>query len=527
MNRHVVDRFQKLLEVNQPIIYIEDFDFVRVDQIIEAVEKAADSMKIAEWNPATGHTNFKTKEKMPDDFALKEFLMEAYAPDTDVKRLKKKGMNPAIYVLREINELIDQPEIKTLLALIAQRHLYEEGYDIYIVLSSAVKKVPVEIEKYVADLDIWPMPGEHLEEEREEYLTQIERLISEHGEANNYNIGEKARKELRQLLTGMRPFDIDRMIDMAMSKNGTLDLEDKDLLESQKKSMVKQSGVLELIETPETIDSIGGLNNLKKYLSRKAKIYRNLSTAIEDYGISIPKGVFIVGMPGCGKSLCAKASSAIFGVPLLKLDMGSLMGKYVGESEANLRKAIRIAEAVSPCILWIDEIEKALSGVANDENDVIRRMYGAFLTWMQDKQSAVYVIATANSADNLPPELKRKGRFDEIFCVNLPDRSERQEIFKVHLKKRKGNRAKWSGISVDSLASKMANLSEGCNGADIESIINESVEEWFLSGGVGNFGDILENHTKGVVNISQSCKDQINKMKAAFNEGAFVDASKE
>lgn len=520
MNNFVISRFQKLIEVNQPIICIEDFDFVRVDEVIRTVAKG---MVIREWNPATGNTDFQFKRREANTVDLRDFLLNIYAPDTKIERLRND--NPAIFVLREINDYLDQPEIKTLLALISQRHLYEDGYDRYIVLSSAIRKVPIEIEKYVADLDIWPMPGTNLKTEREEYLLQIERLINEHCEVNHYIIEEESRKELRLLLTGMRPFDIDRMIDMAMSKNGSLDLDDRALIESQKKAMVKQSGVLELIETPEDISSIGGLGNLKKYLLQKANIFNNLTTATVEYGVSIPKGVFIVGMPGCGKSLCAKASSAIFNIPLLKLDMGSLMGKYVGESEANLRKAIKMAEAVSPCILWIDEIEKAFSGVSNDNNGILQRMFGFFLSWMQDKQCAVYVIATANNAENLPPELKRKGRFDEIFCVNLPNLSERKEIFKVHLEKRKGNREKWENIQIDNLVSTMASLSEGCNGADIESVINESVEEWFLSRPDSNFPEILEKNTRNVISISTSCKEQITNLKTLLKKGSFVDAS--
>lgn len=180
---------------------------------------------------------------------------------------------------------------------------------------------------------------------------------------------------------------------------------------------------------------------------------------------------------------------------------------------------------VTPCILWVDEIEKAFSGVSNDDNGTLRRMFGFFLTWMQDKQSAVYVIATANNAENLPPELKRKGRFDEIFCVNLPDNSERQEIFKVHLNKKKGKREIWEKINIDILASEMSGLSEGCNGADIESIINESVEEWFLNGSSSDFSEILRNHTMNVISISKSCKEQIDGMKSAFKKGSFVNAS--
>lgn len=255
---------------------------------------------------------------------------------------------------------------------------------------------------------------------------------------------------------------------------------------------------------------------LKEYVKRKAKIYNRLPEAIHNK-LTIPKGVFIVGMPGCGKSLCAKASATRFACPLLKLDMGSMMGKYVGESEANLRKAIKIAEASAPCIVWIDEIEKAFSGIGG--NDILTRMFGYFLSWMQDKKSAVYVIATANNAKSLPPELKRKGRFDEIFCVNLPSAKECEAILNVHLK-RVGKSLPENDIKA--LASICCK--EGFNGADIEAAVNETLEDCFLEKSKRFDKDALEGTIKKTVSIAKSCGDQISEMKAQFANNCFKDA---
>ena len=210
--------------------------------------------------------------------------------------------------------------------------------------------------------------------------------------------------------------------------------------------------------------------------------------------------------------------------PLLRMDMGSMMGKYVGESEGNLRKAIKIAEAAAPCILWIDEIEKAFSGVGSGNESYTTRMFGYFLSWMQDKVSSVYVIATANNADSLPPELKRKGRFDEIFCVNLPNVEECKSIFEVCLKK--GNRKElYKNIVIpDSLA--RYTKEKGFNGADIDSVVNDSLEEIFES--KGNFqylSDKLLEVAKRTVCIKESCKEQIIKMEEAFKNNCFIDAS--
>ena len=397
-----------------------------------------------------------------------------------------------------------------MIKLIAQRKLYDRDYNTTVIIVSSVLKVPQELEKYVSYLDI-PIPEDD----------EINQLIDEHVEVNCYdNFKDEDRKKLMPSLKGMTSFEIDRMLDMAMSSNGSLSAEDTEMILQQKKAMVKKSGLLELIDTPASLKDIGGLDALKNYLQNKSKVITDLPKA-QEFGVSIPKGVFIVGMPGCGKSLCAKASAALFNTPLLKLDMGSMMGKYVGESEGNLRKAIKIAEAAAPCVLWIDEIEKAFSGVGGN-NDIMDRMFGYFLSWMQEKKSSVYVIATANNADDLRPELKRKGRFDEIFCVNLPNKEERKDIFKIHIKN-KNKRLDEAALN------SVSQTTEGFNGADIESVVNEAVEKCFIDS-LDNKGTVFdEKLLKGIasdtISISKSCNKQIENMKKAFKENNYKDAT--
>lgn len=501
MNNTIISSFQKMIDVNTPIIYIHDYDFVRVDELIRQVVA---EKKVFEWNPVTGVTDFQTK--MPKGFgevlSLENFLQEKYSEE----EAKEKYL-----VLKEVQDFIEESKVKTLLSLMSQRRLYDREYDTTIIIVSSILRVPQEIEKYVSYLEI-DFPNED----------EINRLIDEHIEVNFYDkskFKEEDREKLMPSLKGMTAFEIDRMLDMAMSSNGSLSAEDTEMILRQKKQMVKKSGLLELIDTPESLDSIGGMDALKKYLTNKANVVKRMSDA-RRYGVSVPKGVFIVGMPGCGKSLCAKASAALFESPLLKLDMGSMMGKYVGESEANLRKAIRIAEAAAPCILWIDEIEKGFSGVGGN-NDIMTRMFGYFLSWMQDKTSSVYVITTANNADALPPELKRKGRFDEIFCVNLPNEEERKAIFNVHLNK-KERKGCMKGI-ID--CQRLAYVTKGFNGADIESVVNEAIEESFLEGKESLTTSKLMEIANKTVSISKSCKNQIENMKKAFEENCFKDAT--
>lgn len=489
-----------MIDVNIPIIYIHDFDFARIDDmILQAIGR--NNEDIYEWNPGTGLTNFRTRLSENNRAELSTFIKEKYLEEP----LFGKRIPNKFVILREIHDLIDDPKIKTLLALFAQRKLYDRSFDSTIIIIDSVRKVPDEISKYVSYLEI-----EYPNDE------EIEKIIQEHVDINEYSqFNERDKKELMPSLKGLTAFDIDRMLDMAMSSNGSLSSEDRGMLLQQKKVMVKNSGVLELVDAEEKIEDIGGMENLKSFLRRKANIYNRLSAA-RSRKVDIPKGVFIVGMPGCGKSLCAKATAALFKCPLLKLDMGSMMGKYVGESEANLRKAIKIAEAAAPCIVWIDEIEKAFSG-AGGSNDIMTRMFGYFLSWLQDKKSAVYVIATANNAEKLPPELKRKGRFDEIFCVNLPTPQEREAIFTVHLKKKGLNTGAAKALSADS-------LTKGFNGADIEAVVNEALEESFVDK-VDFSEDLLKQKAKETVSISKSCRTQIGLMEKLFAENSFKDAS--
>lgn len=492
--------FQKMIDVNTSIIYIHAYDFVRVDDVISMVVGGS---RLIEWNPITGRTNFFTKEPQGEELMpLDAFLREIY--------LDEFFTNDRYIILRDIQDIIDTTEVKTVLQLMALRRLYDPTYNTTIIIVSGIQKVPTELKQFVSFLDMG-YPDED----------EINSLIDEHVEVNGYdNFNDDDRQKLMPSLKGLTAFEIDRMLDMAMSSNGTLSAEDREMINRHKKQMVKNSGVLELIDTPESLDSIGGLDALKNYLKIKAKVLQHLPEAQKAH-VTVPKGVFIIGMPGCGKSLCAKASAALFDTPLLKMDMGSMMGKYVGESEANLRHAIKIAEAAAPCVLWIDEIEKAFSGVGGN-NDIMTRMFGYFLSWMQDKTSSVYVIATANNADNLPPELKRKGRFDEIFCVNLPNEKEREAIFKVHLGKR-GHK----DLKIDTALLK---ATDGFNGADIESVVNEAVEEVFVNNLDGKndtlTSSVLLDKAKNTISISKSCKKQIDNMKKAFAESNFKDASK-
>ena len=241
--------------------------------------------------------------------------------------------------------------------------------------------------------------------------------------------------------------------------------------------MIQKAGILEMVSCEEEMKDIGGLENLKRWIGNKAKVLKRMKEA-EDFGVELPKGVLIAGIPGCGKSLNAKASAKLMGIPLLKLDMGRVMGKYVGESESNMRRAIALAEAIAPCVLWVDELEKAFAGIGGNGGgaEVTTRLFGQFLTWMQEKKSSVFVVATANDIMKLPPELMRKGRFDEIFYVQLPKPEERRKIFEIHIGKRRPQDLGKIDIS------RLVEKTEGYSGADIEGVVKEGIEHAFIKG---------------------------------------------
>jgi SpoVK/Ycf46/Vps4 family AAA+-type ATPase len=245
----------------------------------------------------------------------------------------------------------------------------------------------------------------------------------------------------------------------------------------------------------------------------------NLSES-KKFGVDLPKGILIVGMPGCGKSLTAKVTSKMFDVPLLRLDVGKLMGKYVGESEDNLRRAIKTAEAVAPCVLWIDELEKAFAGVGGSGggSDVTTRLFGNFLTWLQEKESSVYVVATSNDISKLPPEFLRKGRFDELFFVDLPNDEERRQIFEIHLKKRRK-----MNKNIDTI--KLLKSTAGYSGADIESVVKEAIEEAFCDGK----REVDTNHMLEIIkktkSISKTLKEKIDELKKVLEKYDMKPAS--
>jgi ATP-dependent 26S proteasome regulatory subunit len=295
---------------------------------------------------------------------------------------------------------------------------------------------------------------------------------------------------------------------LSMVNDGVLNATDVSTIAEEKKQIIHRNGLLEFSMPKLKMEDIGGLENLKKWLEKRAQSW---SEQARKYNIPAPRGVLITGLPGCGKSLTAKTVSTSWNVPLLRLDMGAVFSGLVGSSERNMRTVIQTAESMAPCVLWIDEIEKAFSGVGSSgDSGTATRLFGTFLTWMQEKEKFVFVVATANNIDFLPPELMRKGRFDEIFFVDLPTRAERKIIIDIHLKKRLTHPDVIGNLKLDdSFIDPLVERTEGFTGAEIEQVVISGLFEAFSENRaitIDDFITAIENTVPLVVTQSEKIR---------------------
>lgn len=494
----------RYLDAGFPILYIDTFEEMKIE---ETIKEIADRRTICTWSMAAGYGEYSTKTN--------EWIVPISKEDnTDImsvlnlKLFDNSEMNRTIFIIKDAHIVLEDKNAVTALKEMALR--ISAGVDSCIILLSPVVSIPVELEKYITILQ-----GDYLTFE------DICNIIDEFVESNVLSkLTTSLRDEMAISFKGLSQFEIENLLALAVADDGSLSRKDLNLIFEQKKQMILKSGVLEMIPLKETIEDIGGLENLKEWLKRKSKVIKNMHNA-EKFGVDTPKGVLIAGVPGCGKSLCAKAAAKLFEVPLLRLDVGKLMGKYLGESEANLRKAINLAEAISPCILWVDELEKAFAGIGTDGgHEVTTRLFGSFLTWMQEKKGAAFVVATANDITKLPPELLRKGRFDEIFYVGLPKENERRKIFEIHIEKRRKNDL--SKINISDLVSK----SNGYSGADIEGVVKEAVEYAFANDKTELTSEDILNAIMDTHSLSEIMKESIEKMTKEYETRKFKNASK-
>ena len=503
MGASLEENITRYMEAGFPILYVNTYEEDKADRAILAAAKTAGRDKhMLEWNGFHA-ANFRTKAPLGiRDESLRGTLKLFLDDDTPQR----------ILVLKEPKAAAEDPESVALLRDIALRIVTDRLEECTVIIVSSGYQIPQEIEHYVTVLEPKPLT-----------YGEIEALIRRTAEKWEADLDEDSLEDMSIAFKGLTESEIVNILKLAAYQfEGALDKRALDMIFEQKRQTIKKSGILEMIEvTGAGMDQIGGLERLKEWLIRKSNVFKNLQKA-EAFGVEMPKGVLIAGVPGCGKSLSAKATASMLNVPLLRMDMGRLLGKYVGESEGNMRRAIALAEAISPCVLWIDEMEKAFAGVGSESGggEVTTRLLGTFLTWLQEKKEPVFVVATANDIRKLPPELLRKGRLDEIFYVGLPSQQEREKILEIHLKKRRPQ-----DLGAIDLT-RLARETDQYSGADLEGIVRDSIEMVFAAGGTKVTTADIERAMRETHPLSEVMKDDLKKMQDEYEKRKYKNASK-
>jgi ATP-dependent 26S proteasome regulatory subunit len=420
---------------------------------------------------------------------------------------------PSVVVLLDLHPWLGSnsspPDTQLVRALKDTVRYYKDGpVPRTLILISPTPQIPPDLESLVTLVD-FPLPTEP------QIRATLDGMIARNTAAGalKVDLGPAGAERLAKAALGLTAFEAENAFARSMVDDGRLTDDDIALVQEEKRQIVQKSGVLEVVRSTVSLNDIGGLENLKTWLVKRNGSWLDEAAA---YGLPAPKGVLVTGVPGCGKSLTAKAMASAWSLPLVRLDIGRVFGGLVGASEQNMRTALRTAEAIAPCVMWIDEIEKGFASGASGSGDsgTSARVFGTFLSWMQEKTAAVFVIATANQISLLPPEMLRKGRFDEIFFIDLPTDTERQVIFSIHLKSRlKAGPALGSLPVTDELLDRLCGATEGFSGAEIEQVVISACFDAFNERRALTTDDLLHAITN-TVPLSVTQAEQIAKLRA-------------
>lgn len=516
MKENMISQLSKFFRARFPYIYITTWEEERAISIIKRIATSEKLIKIPRdvyvWTQTNG-------------FILNGQKIDGTnSPDKAVDFIKNCNKN-AVFVMCDFHvyfgvkgRQVDYNVVRRLRDIIGE--LKTSSFRKNVIFLASELLIPESMQKEITILDM-PLPT------LDEIKSKLDKMISQNNQINTDGLDDEAKERLCKAALGLTLQEAENAFALAMVNDGKINDKDLSVILSEKMQVIKKTGILEFINTDIKISDVGGLENLKNWLGKRNNSW---SESAKKYCLPAPKGVLITGVPGCGKSLTAKAMSAAWQLPLLKLDFGKIFSGLVGSSEENMRKAIKTAEAVAPSILWVDEIEKSLSGMnssSSGDSGVSSRIFGTFLTWMQEKTAPVFVIATANNISGLPAELLRKGRFDEIFFVDLPTFRERKEIFKLHLTKRLKDDEVASKLTVDdNLLESLASATEGFVGAEIEQVVISALYEAFFNKRPLEYSD-LENTIKNVVPLSVTQKEQILSLRQWANIRAVAATKKD
>jgi ATP-dependent 26S proteasome regulatory subunit len=485
------EQLKALISASYPVIYLATWEEDRCMNMLGRVAQEQ-GLKVYAWSTSAGMVDQAGKQVFPE---LKDpGQLRVYLPSLlqSLLTFKEEGV---LLVLKDLHPYVKEPIITRLLRDIVS-HFKTCGKTL--ILLSPVVEVPLELEKDITIVD-YKLPDET---EVEEILDRLAAEIGEQNPEVEMNLeAPQAKDKFLKAMLGLTQGEIENTLAKIVVQNKRLDIRDIPAILGEKEQIIRKSGILEFYASSDSFGDIGGLHELKAWLRMRVEAFSEDARRLH---LPAPKGILLVGVPGCGKSLCAKAVASEWAKPLLKFDMGKIYGSYLGQSEANLRKAIQVAEGVAPAILWIDEIEKGLAGGSGDSG-VSQRILGSLLTWMEEKTSPVFVVATANQIGGLPPELLRKGRIDEIFFVDLPNGEERTEVFNVHLAKRNRNPLVFD---VERLVAE----TEGFSGAEIEQIIIDALFEAYHARAELDT-DMVLHSIEATVPLSKSMGESIKRLR--------------
>jgi len=450
-----------LIRAKYPIIYLVTHEEERVEDLLIRLARSQNKACYS-WSSTRGllptgtdlQSRKKVSEMTRDPMSALDAVME--------------NLENAFFIFKDFHSFLEQDTVIRRRVRELASFLRDSPRTLFFV--SPTLYVPCELEKEITVIEFgYPTAGE-LNQKLDEMIA----LVKENPRVR-IDLGPEDREKLIKACSGLTLREVENVLSKTLISRLKLDSGDLSAILQEKEQIIRKSGILEYYSATTEFGNVGGLENLKSWLQKRSEAFTERARA---FGCTPPKGILLLGVQGCGKSLVAKAVSSLWNVPLLRLDMGRIFSGLVGSSEENVRRAIRTAESVAPAILWIDEIEKAFSGVQSSgstDSGVTSRVFGTFITWLQEKTSPVFVIATSNRIRDLPPELFRKGRFDDIFFVDLPQAEEREAIFGIHLRKKKRDPGAFD-------LKLLARKTDGFSGSEIEEAISSAIYEAFHQG---------------------------------------------
>lgn len=500
----LVEQLDLMMRARYPLLYIVAVEEEPVEEVLLlAAAQTQSPRKVLMWDIVRG---------WEDNGSDKGSIMGALGR---IAKTAAQEQETTIFVLKDLHFILKNPhsdrnapvvrELKNLSRILKRSRQT-------IILTSHTLEIPPELSEEVTVID-FPLPN----------AVEIDYLLSQLVKPEKLKVSGLAREQLIKACQGLSRARIGRVLAKALAAKQQVNEADIDGVLEEKQQAIRQTGILEFYTTSESLKNVGGLDNLKQWVRMRQDAF---TEEARRYGIPNPKGVLLVGIQGTGKSLSAKTIAHEWRLPLLRLDTGRLFGGIVGESESRVRQMIQLTEAIAPCVLWIDEIDKAFGNITagvDGDSGTSRRVFGSLITWMQEKTTPVFIVATANNVRILPAELLRKGRFDEIFFLNLPNFRERQEIFKVHLHPLRPSRLREFDLE------RLARQAENFSGAEIEQVIIDAMHRAFgtvINGQRRDFTteDILRS-IEDTVPLAAIARDQIEDLKYWAAEAGARTAS--